>query len=109
MVSPLLTAAIRKGESRLLKSCHMTCGSALGSPLSVLWIAFVFPCRGCARIGRQVWSWVRKLLYLFENRVLDTDRRELHHGTMPVVIEPQVFDLLAYLIQHRERVVSKDD
>ena len=28
---------------------------------------------------------------------------------MPVVIEPQVFDLLAYLIQHRERVVSKDD
>jgi len=49
------------------------------------------------------------LLYLFENHVLDTDRRELRRGTMPVVIEPQVFDLLAYLIQHRERVVSKDD
>src|SRR5690242_21941741 len=28
---------------------------------------------------------------------------------MPVVIEPQAFDLLAYLIQHRERVVSRDD
>ena len=28
---------------------------------------------------------------------------------MPVVIEPQAFDLLAYLIQNRERVVSKDD
>ncbi len=28
---------------------------------------------------------------------------------MPIVIEPQAFDLLAYLIQHRERVVSKDD
>src|ERR1043166_9612181 len=28
---------------------------------------------------------------------------------MPVVIEPQAFDLLVYLIQHREHVVSKDD
>lgn len=58
---------------------------------------------------RRVWSWVRKLLYLLENHVLDTDRRELRRGAMPVVIEPQAFDLLAYLIQHRERVVSKDD
>jgi TolB-like protein/Tfp pilus assembly protein PilF len=49
------------------------------------------------------------LLYLFENHALDTDRRELRRGTMPVVIEPQAFDLLAYLIQNRERVVSKDD
>lgn len=49
------------------------------------------------------------MLYLFEIHVLDTDRRELRRGTMPVVIEPKVFDLLAYLIQHRERVVSKDD
>ena len=49
------------------------------------------------------------MLYLFENHVLDTDRRELRRGTVPVVIEPQAFDLLAYLIQNRERVVSKDD
>jgi TolB-like protein/Tfp pilus assembly protein PilF len=49
------------------------------------------------------------LLYLFENHALDTDRRELRRGTIPVVIEPQAFDLLAYLIQNRERVVSKDD
>src|SRR6185436_12969447 len=26
-----------------------------------------------------------------------------------VAIEPQVFDLLAYLVQHRDRVVTKDD
>jgi TolB-like protein/Tfp pilus assembly protein PilF len=50
-----------------------------------------------------------ELLYLFENHVLDTERRELRRGAMPVAIEPQVFDLLAYLIQNRERVVSKDD
>jgi adenylate cyclase len=47
--------------------------------------------------------------FLFEGYALDTDRRELRHGTDLVSLEPQVFDLLAYLIQHREHVVSKDD
>ena len=27
----------------------------------------------------------------------------------PVHVEPQVFDLLVYLVQNRDRVVSKDD
>ena len=27
----------------------------------------------------------------------------------PIALEPQVFDLLAYLIQNRDRVVTKDD
>ena len=40
---------------------------------------------------------------------MDTDRRELHRATDVVVVTPQVFDLLDYLIQNRERVVSKDD
>ena len=47
--------------------------------------------------------------YLFEECALDTDRRELRRGTDLVAIEPQVFDLLVYLIQHRDRVVSKDE
>jgi DNA-binding winged helix-turn-helix (wHTH) protein len=46
---------------------------------------------------------------LFENYVLDSDRRELHCGGAPVPVEPQVFDLLEYLLRHREHVVSKDD
>jgi TolB-like protein len=49
------------------------------------------------------------LRYFFEEYVLDTDRRELHRGADVVSIPPQVFDLLDYLIRHRERVVSKDD
>jgi len=49
------------------------------------------------------------LLYLFADHVLDTERRELRRRTKVVAIEPQVFDLLAYLIENRERVVSKDD
>ena len=49
------------------------------------------------------------MLYLFEDFALDTERRELRLGNAPVILEPQVFDLLAYLIQNRERVLSKDD
>jgi TolB-like protein len=49
------------------------------------------------------------LRYLFENYALDTDRRELRRATDVVVVTPQVFDLLDYLIRNRERVVSKDD
>jgi DNA-binding winged helix-turn-helix (wHTH) protein len=49
------------------------------------------------------------VLYLFENYALDTDRRELCCGSRPVSVEPQVFDLLAYLIANRQRVISKDD
>ena len=47
--------------------------------------------------------------FLFENHVLDTDRRELWRGSEPIAVEPQVFDLLLYLVRNRDRVVSKDD
>src|SRR5215813_4699575 len=47
--------------------------------------------------------------FLFTDHTLDTDRRELRHGSEPIAVEPQVFDLLIYLIQNRDRVVSKDD
>jgi len=49
------------------------------------------------------------LRYLFEDCVLDTDRRELRRGTDLVAVEPQVFDLLVHLVRNRARVVSKDD
>src|SRR6201992_1484982 len=41
--------------------------------------------------------------------MLDTDRRELRRGSQAIAVEPQVFDLLVYLVQNRDRVVSKDD
>jgi len=49
------------------------------------------------------------LIYVFENYSLDPGRRELRRGPDIVDVEPQVFDLLHYLITNRERVVSKDD
>ena len=47
--------------------------------------------------------------YLFEDCVLDIDRRELRRGENLLSVTPQVFDVLYYLIRNRERVVSKDD
>src|SRR5882672_7854798 len=47
--------------------------------------------------------------FLFADHTLDTDRRELHRGSAQIALEPQVFDLLTYLVQNRERVVSKGD
>jgi TolB-like protein/cytochrome c-type biogenesis protein CcmH/NrfG len=49
------------------------------------------------------------LQYNFEAYVLDTSRRELRRGDALIALEPQVFDLLVYLIENRDRVVSKDD
>ncbi|MBR0658712.1 alpha/beta fold hydrolase [Neoroseomonas oryzicola] len=40
---------------------------------------------------------------------LDEARRELRRGGALVPVEPQVFDLLAHLIRHRDRVVTRDD
>ncbi|HKH27191.1 MAG TPA: winged helix-turn-helix domain-containing protein, partial [Sphingomicrobium sp.] len=37
------------------------------------------------------------------------DRRELRRGSELIPVEPQVFDVLVYLLQNRDRVVSKDD
>lgn len=49
------------------------------------------------------------MLYLFDDLVLDTDQRELRRDGSVIPLQPQVFDLLAYLIRHRARVVTKDD
>jgi len=49
------------------------------------------------------------MILRFGDCQLDLSRRELSRGAAPVHIEPQAFDLLAYLIDKRDRVVSKDE
>ncbi len=49
------------------------------------------------------------MIFQFAEFSIDTDRRELKRGNELIATEPQVFDLLVYLIEHRGRVVSKDD
>src|SRR5271166_2289123 len=45
----------------------------------------------------------------FGDYEIDVERRELSRAKTPIHVEPQVFDLLVYLVQNRDRVVSKDD
>ncbi len=49
------------------------------------------------------------MIFVFDKYVLDPERRELRHGDAVVPVQPQVFDLLEYLIRNRGRVVSRDD
>ena len=49
------------------------------------------------------------LQFHFDSHVLDTDTRELRRGSESIAVEPQVLDLLVYLVENRDRVVSKDD
>jgi DNA-binding winged helix-turn-helix (wHTH) protein len=46
--------------------------------------------------------------FSFGEHVLDLDPRELRRGAELVALEPQVFDLLVYLVRNGDRVVSKD-
>lgn len=47
--------------------------------------------------------------FQFSNHVLDAGLRELTRDGEAISVEPQVFDLLIYLVENRDRVVSKDD
>jgi adenylate cyclase len=49
------------------------------------------------------------VLFRFENQTLDLARRELRRDGKAVMVEPKVSDLLVYLIENRDRLVTKDD
>lgn len=50
-----------------------------------------------------------KMRHRFENFLLDTDKRELRRFGQLRSLEPQVFDLLEYLITYHRRVVTRDE
>ena len=47
--------------------------------------------------------------YVFGEFRVNLSTYELFAGDQAVAVEPQVFSLLAYLLQHRDRVVEKDE
>lgn len=49
------------------------------------------------------------MLFRFEHYELNTESFQLLDDGVPVRVEPQVFDVLAYLVQHRDRVVAKEE
>ena len=51
----------------------------------------------------------QKLIYQFNQITLDTAQYRLSLSGKPVAVEPQVFDLLTYLVEHKDRVVTRDE
>ncbi len=49
------------------------------------------------------------MAFRFNQVTLDTYQYRLSRAGEPVSVEPQVFDLLVYLIEHRDRVVTRDE
>lgn len=49
------------------------------------------------------------MIYRFAGFELDEEQRELRLGSREIPLQPRIFDLISYLIRHRERVVSKDE
>ena len=49
------------------------------------------------------------MIYCFVNCELDSDQHELRVGGDVRTVEPQVFDLLLYLVEHSDRMVTKDE
>ena len=47
--------------------------------------------------------------FFFSDHMLDTDTRELRRGDVAISVQPQVFDLIAFLVQNRERVIGKEE
>ncbi len=49
------------------------------------------------------------MIYSFGAFELDTNVFELRRAGVPVAMEPQVFSVLTYLVEHRDRVVTKNE
>lgn len=49
------------------------------------------------------------MLYMFGEWQLDVERYELRCAGQPIKLEPQVFSVLAYLVKHHDRVLSKQE
>jgi pimeloyl-ACP methyl ester carboxylesterase len=49
------------------------------------------------------------VIVAFEDLELDLAQVELRRSGLRVPVEPQVFEVLAYLIEHRDRVVAKEE
>ncbi len=49
------------------------------------------------------------MIYAFGHFKLDPGKGELRANGQPQALEPQVFALLAFLVEHRERLVSRDE
>jgi DNA-binding response OmpR family regulator len=52
---------------------------------------------------------IQSMIYRFGSYELDTRRCELRCAAQPIAVEPKVFEVLSYLVEHRDRVVTKEE
>ena len=52
---------------------------------------------------------VKKVRYIFDQFILDTERFEISENGVAIHAEPQVIELIIFLIQNRSRLVSRDE
>ncbi|HEX5368837.1 MAG TPA: alpha/beta fold hydrolase [Dehalococcoidia bacterium] len=72
--------------------------------------------KDCSRLARDMRKHlqgiagnIETMIYRFDDCQLDTQLFELRRSGTPQQLEPQVFDVLAYLVQNADRVVTKDE
>ncbi len=58
---------------------------------------------------RPLALWFRTMIHVFGHFELDIERVELRDNGVAVAVEPQVFALLRFLIENRDRMVTKDE
>ena len=66
---------------------------------------YLLPVLTCLNVWRESWA----MRYVFDDCTLDTERYELRRASVRIPLRPKVFQLLAYLITHRDRVILKDE
>ena len=64
----------------------------------------------CAKNPHLLIEWLGAACAIFfADHTLDTDTRELRRGSEQISVQPLVFDLLIYLIENRDRVVTREN
>ena len=54
-----------------------------------------------------MWEHSCSMVYCFHDYTLNPASREVRHGTHRLALEPKVFQVLLYLLEHRDRMVPK--
>ena len=75
--------------------------------MRVQWCSVVAPGKSDMRVVLRPGAGAAAAMFVFGDVEVDTDRFEVRRGGEPVPVEPQVFELVLYLVTHRERVVTK--
>jgi TolB-like protein len=91
----------------VIRRVSLAANGAAGQALP--YYRYLLPTASSDTESRALNQGILTLQFVFEDYVLDQQRRELTLRGQVVAVGPQVFDLLLQLVSNRDRVMSKDD